>query len=83
MQRPLKRGTLGASTIILSKNIDNYAYKCGSNFYESDVTIFKVPKQFFSYWRIWSHFIEGFNLVENDIWNEKAKYYCPCSNLYE
>ena len=33
MQWPLKRGILGASTIILSKYIDKYA----SNFYESDV----------------------------------------------
>ena len=31
--RPVKRGILGASTMIL----DNYAYKCGSNFHESDV----------------------------------------------
>ena len=37
MPRPLKRGILGASTIILSKDIDNYAYKCRSNFYRSDV----------------------------------------------
>ena len=40
MPRPLKRGILGASTIFLSKDIDNYAYKCGSNFYESDVMYF-------------------------------------------
>ena len=32
MPRPLKRGILGASTIILSKNIDKYAFMCGSNF---------------------------------------------------
>ena len=38
MPRPLKRGILGASTIILSKDIDEYAFMCGSNFYESDVT---------------------------------------------
>ena len=37
MPRPLKRGILGASTIILSKDIDKYAFMCGSNFYESDV----------------------------------------------
>ena len=30
-------GILGASTIILSKDIDKYAFMCGSNFYESDV----------------------------------------------
>ena len=36
MPRPLKRGILGASTIILSKDIDKYAFMCGSNFYESD-----------------------------------------------
>ena len=39
MPRPLKLGKLGASTIILSKDIDNYAYKCGSNSYESDVSL--------------------------------------------
>ena len=37
MLRHLKQGILSASTIILSKDIDNYAYKCSSNFYESDV----------------------------------------------
>ena len=39
MPRPLKQGILGASTIILSKDIDKYAsmYVCGSNFYESDI----------------------------------------------
>ena len=37
MPRPLKRGILGASTIILSKAIDKYAFMCGSNFYETDV----------------------------------------------
>ena len=38
MPRPLKWGMLGASTIILSKDIDEYAFMCGSNFYEADVT---------------------------------------------
>ena len=37
MPRLLKRGILGASTIILSKDIDKYAFMCGSNFYETDV----------------------------------------------
>ena len=37
MPRPLKQGILGASTIILSKDIDKYAFMCGSNFYETDV----------------------------------------------
>ena len=37
MPRPLGRGILGASTIILSKDIDKYAI-CGSNLYETDVT---------------------------------------------
>ena len=37
MPRPLKRGILGASTIILSKDIDKYAFMCGSNFYKTDV----------------------------------------------
>ena len=35
--RPLKRGILGASTKILSKDIDEYAFMCGLNFYETDV----------------------------------------------
>ena len=39
MPRLLKRGILGASTIILSKDIDKYAFMCGSNFYETDVNI--------------------------------------------
>ena len=37
MPRPLKWGILGASTIILYKDIDKYAFMCGSNFYETDV----------------------------------------------
>ena len=37
MPRPLKWGILGASKIILSKDIDKYAFICGSNFYETDV----------------------------------------------
>ena len=37
MPRPLKQGILGVSTIILSKNIDKYAFMCGTNFYETDV----------------------------------------------
>ena len=44
MPRPLKRGIIGASTIILSKDINKYAFMCGSNFYESDVILRKkVP----------------------------------------
>ena len=39
MPRPLKRGILGASTIILFKDIDKYAFMCGSNFYETDVKL--------------------------------------------
>ena len=42
MSRPLKRGILGASTTILSKNIDKYAFMCGSNFYETDVNYLKI-----------------------------------------
>ena len=38
MPRPLKRGILGASTIILSKDIDKYAFMCSSNFNETDVS---------------------------------------------
>ena len=37
MPRQLKRGILGASTIILSKDIDKYAFMCGLNFYETAV----------------------------------------------
>ena len=37
MPRPLKQGILGASTTILSKNIDKHASMCGSNFNETDV----------------------------------------------
>ena len=37
MPRPLKQGILGASTIILSKDIDKYVFMCASNFYETDV----------------------------------------------
>ena len=36
MPRPLNRGIVGASTKILSKYIDKYAFMCGSIFYESD-----------------------------------------------
>ena len=38
MPRLLKQVLLGASTIILSKDIDKYAFMCGSSFYETDVT---------------------------------------------
>ena len=37
MPRPIKRGILGGSTIILSKDIDKYVFMCGSNLYESYV----------------------------------------------
>ena len=43
MSRPLKRGILGASTIILSKDIDKYAFMCGSIFYETDVSLWTAP----------------------------------------
>ena len=42
MPGPLKRGMLGASTIILSKDIDKCAFMCGSIFYETDVSLFQV-----------------------------------------
>ena len=42
MPRPLKRGILGVSTIILSKDIDKYAFLCGSNFYETDIISLKA-----------------------------------------
>ena len=37
MPRPLKQGILGASTIILSKDIDKYVFICDLNFDETDV----------------------------------------------
>ena len=37
-----KWGILGASTIILSKDIDKYAFMCGSNFYETDVIYYEL-----------------------------------------
>ena len=37
MPRPFKQGIPGVSTIILSKDIDKYAFMCGSNFNETDV----------------------------------------------
>ena len=40
--KPLKRGILGASTIILSTDIDKYAFMSGSNFNETDVIWKKV-----------------------------------------
>ena len=41
MPRPLKLSILGAScTIILSKDIDKYAFMCSSNFNETDVIKF-------------------------------------------
>ena len=35
--------TSGASPIILSKDINKYAFMCGSNFYETDVTFLDYP----------------------------------------
>ena len=39
MSRTLKKGILGASTITLSKDIDKYAFVCGLDFYETDVSM--------------------------------------------
>ena len=44
--RPIKRGILDASTIILSKDIDKYAFMCGSNFYVTDVSYQKIRSVF-------------------------------------
>ena len=38
MTRPLEQVILGASKTILSKDIDKYAFMCGSNFHELDVS---------------------------------------------
>ena len=46
MPRPLKWGIRGASTIILSKDIDKYAFMCGSNFYETYVSCLLKIKKF-------------------------------------
>ena len=48
MPRPLKRKILGASTIILSKDIDKYTSMCGLNFYEPDIN--KLEQLEFKYW---------------------------------
>ena len=40
MPRPLKRGKLGADSIILAKDIDKNAFMRGSNFYETNVTFY-------------------------------------------
>ena len=45
MPRPLKGGILGASTIILSKDIDKYVFMCGLIFYETDVTTYSADPQ--------------------------------------
>ena len=39
LPRPLKWGMLGASKIIISKDIDKYAFMGGSNFNETDVNM--------------------------------------------
>ena len=49
MPRPLKQGIPGASPIILSKEIVKYAFMCGSNFYETDVTLCKKLEGGFIY----------------------------------
>ena len=49
MPRPFKQGILSVSKIILSKDIDKYAYMCGLNFYESDFNLKKLLKVDCSY----------------------------------
>ena len=51
MPRPLQRG---ASTIILSKDINEYAFMCGSNFYGT------VVSTYFSMTQLLSHTIAHF-----------------------
>ena len=46
MPRPLKWYILGASKLILSKDIDKYAFMCGSNFYVTDVSYQKIRSVF-------------------------------------
>ena len=43
MPSSLNLGILGASAMIISKDIDKYAFMCGSNFYETDVTFLDYP----------------------------------------
>ena len=51
MPRPLKLSILGAScTIILSKDIDKYAFMCDSNFYETDPQTLRALKILSSNW---------------------------------
>ena len=54
MARPLKQGILGASKIILSKDIDEYAFMCSLNFYETDVifSIYHIQSVSTSDWSI-------------------------------
>ena len=51
LQISLKRGILGASTIILFKDIDKYVFMCGSIFYETDV-IYKSQLKKWLCWQI-------------------------------
>ena len=44
MPRPLKRGLIGASMIILFKDIDKYAFMSGSNFYFHSMKILQFWK---------------------------------------
>ena len=48
MPRPLKRGILGARTIILFIDIDKFAFTFGLNFYESDVILNSSESPMFS-----------------------------------
>ena len=44
MARPLKQGILGASKIILSKDIDKYAFICGFEFFMNQTLFYLIPK---------------------------------------
>ena len=50
MPRPLKWGILGVGRIILLKDIDKYAFMCGSNFNETHVTSISVSAEMTNEW---------------------------------
>jgi hypothetical protein len=64
MPRPLKQGKLCVDSIILSKDIDEYAFMCSLNFYETDVifSIYHIQSVSTSDWSIflkWYNFFKG------------------------
>ena len=58
MPRALKRGILGTSTMILSKDIDKYSFMCGLNFYETDVRNRKKKYMDSNIWKLFKKFYD-------------------------